>query len=170
MYVVYHLLDWSEIANDVGCFFVTVSCRLYFVFLNLYAVTVKVWKVGFRPIKNLLEMCWVASLWMQAVIGSGVFSSVTLPTIAWVRCTYTHTHATNFFYCFANSHLAPSSLSRYVTVNTVSNLETLIIMQMVASLTANDAKQLSTPVNCSECLKRMVDEDRDKVCVFLCEL
>lgn len=54
-------------------------------------------------------------------------------------------------------------LSRYVTVTTQNNTETVIVRQLVAYLSANDASERSTPVNCLDCLSRIVGGD-DKVC------
>ncbi len=88
-----------------------------------------------------------------SVIGRGILSELSgaLPA---------HTRPFTYLY-----HLAPTPLSRYVTVNTVGNLETVIIMQLIANLTANNASQLSTPVKCSDCLSRIIDDGRDMVCM-----
>ena len=48
-------------------------------------------------------------------------------------------------------------LSRYVGTTGSTKLETTIIYQLLAYFTAFNATELSTPVNCSDCLKRISD-------------
>lgn len=72
--------------------------------------------------------------------------------------------------CDSQCCTASSPLSRYVTVNTTSNLETAIMRQLVANFTANNASQLTTPVKCRDCLNRIVDKKRDMVYTIHCLL
>lgn len=55
------------------------------------------------------------------------------------------------------------ALSRYVTVRSQVNPETIIVQQLVAFFTANNASELDNPVDCRDCLARMRSGTRDKV-------
>ena len=58
-------------------------------------------------------------------------------------------------------------MSRYVTVNFLNNTETVIVRQMMAYLSANNASQQMEPIKCSDCLERILRGD-DKVISVVC--
>ena len=80
------------------------------------------------------------------------------PTWEWLWCSLT-----SFPQCIHTYNTAPNPLPRYVSVDSITNPETILVFQLVAKLTG----QNTSYEDCSQCLSNCYNTTVDQVCCIV---
>ena len=83
------------------------------------------------------------------------------PTWEWLWCSLT-----SFPQCIHTYNTAPNPLPRYVSVDSITNPETILVFQLVAKLTG----QNTSYEDCSQCLSNCYNTTVDQVCCIVLRL
>ena len=83
------------------------------------------------------------------------------PTWEWLWCSLT-----SFPQCIHTYNTAPNPLPRYVSVDSITNPETILVFQLVAKLTGQNASY----EDCSQCLSNCYNTTVDQVCCIVLHL